>query len=431
VVIDPSTRLADVNMLDNNKNFSIKYRFDSKIYNPPNWMRYELFARPDIWWNAYDGAKVGLHMNGHYMNYLHNVDATLWFNTGMGQNLPEGTVSKDKYDNVNFRINYRTATDKFMQGSSFFASAKALDGLNAYTLGFDRKDKKEKNRLYMHFKSMYRKDLNDLNYLLLPSEWTANQLNNTLNVGVEHVYSYKRGTGNINLGMRSSALLSDYDFKTVTLNVVNKNRLGRFNFNTRLVGQYGTGSKWASESSLFLAGANPEEMMDNKYTRSQGFFDPSMAKMGATINTFHAGGGLNLRGYSGYLAPQLLSDGVTTVYTYKGQTGAALNTELEFDGIVRVKRQNWFTRTFKLTTYLFGDIGVINYNAVTDNVLKLSDVRADAGVGVALTIKRFGVLQTVNPLTIRFDMPLFLNKAPAADLGFIQYRYIVGISRAF
>jgi hypothetical protein len=431
VVIDPSTRLADVNMLDNNKNFSIKYRFDSKIYNPANWMRYELFARPDVWWNAYDGAKVGLHMNGHYMNYLHNIDATLWFNTGMGQNLPDGTASKDKYDNVNFRINYRTATDKFMQGSSLYASAKALDGLNAYTLGFDRKDKKEKNRLYMYFKSMYRKDLNDLNYLLMPSEWTANQLNNTLNVGLEHVYSYKRGTGNINLGMRSSAFMSDYDFKTISLNVVNKNRLGRFNFNTRLVGQYGTGTYWASESSLFLAGANPEEMMDNKYTRSQGFFDPSMATMGATINNFHAGGGLNLRGYSGYLAPQLLSDGATTVYTYKGQTGAALNTELEFDGIIRARRQNWLTRTFKLTTYLFGDVGVINYNPVTDNVLKLSDVRADAGVGVALTIKRFGVLQTVNPLTIRFDMPLFLNKAPAADQGFIQYRYIIGISRAF
>jgi aminopeptidase N len=431
VVIDPSTRLADVNMLDNNKKISIKYRFDSKIYNPPNWMRYELFARPDIWWNAFDGAKVGLHMNGHYMNYRHIIDATLWFNTGLGQNLPEGTPAKDKYDNVNFRLNYRTATDKFMQGSSFYASAKGLDGLNAYTVGFDRKDKSEKNKVYMYFKSMYRKDLNDLTYLLLPNEWIPNQLNNTLNLGIEHVYSYRRGTGNINLGMRSSALLSDYDFKTINLNVVNRNRLGRFNFNTRVVAQYGTGNYWASESSLFLAGANPEEMMENKYTRSQGFFEPSQAAFGASTNHFHYGGGLNLRGYSGYLAPQLLNDGVTTVFTYKGQTGAAVNAELEFDGIVKVKRQNWFTRTFKLTTYLFGDVGLINYNSATDNVLKLGDIRADAGVGAALTIKRFGVLQTVNPLTIRFDVPLFLNKAPAADAGFIQYRYIIGISRAF
>ena len=69
-----------------------------------------------------------------------------------------------------------------MKGSSFYFSAKALDGLNGYTVGFDRKDIKGKNKVYMYFKSMYRKGLNDLPYLLLPKEWTANQLNNTINL---------------------------------------------------------------------------------------------------------------------------------------------------------------------------------------------------------------------------------------------------------
>ncbi len=40
-------------------------------------------------------------------------------------------------------------------------------------------------------------------------------------------------------------------------------------------------------------------------------------------------------------------------------TGAAINAELEFDGIVKVKKQNWLTQTFKLNTYLFGDAGFI------------------------------------------------------------------------
>jgi hypothetical protein len=431
VVIDPSTRLADVNMLNNNKKAAIKYRFDSKIYNPPNWMRYELFARPDIWWNAYDGVKAGLNLNGSYMNYRHIIDATVWFNLGIGQTIPQTTPDKDKFDNVNYRISYKTATDKFMKGSSFYASAKALDGMKGYTLGFDRKDIKGKNRVYMYFKSMYRRDLSNLTYLLLPNEWLPNQLNNTLNVGVEHNYGYRLGNGNINFGVRSSAPLSDYDYQTVQLNVINRTRLGRFVLNTRVFGQYGTGKYWANESSLFLAGANPEEMMDNKYTRSQGFFDPSWAAIGASTNHFQYGGGLNLRGYAGYLAPQLLPNGTSTVYTYKGQTGAAINAELEFDGLIKIKKQNWLTRTFKLATYLFGDAGVINYNAVTDDVLKMGDIRADAGVGIALTIKRFGVLQTVNPLTIRFDMPFFLNKIPATDKGYLQYRYVVGISRAF
>jgi len=430
VVIDSSTRLADVNMLDNNKKFPLRYRFDSKIYNPSDWTRYELYARPDIWYNGYDGLKAGLNMNGNYMNYKHIFDATIWFNTGIGQNYLDSTVAKDLYDNISFRVSYRTATDKFMKGSSFNVSAKALDGLNAYTVGFDRKDIKGKNRVYMFFKSMYRKGLNDITYLLMPTEWAPNKLNNTINVGLEHTYSYRRGTGNINIGLKSTALMSDYDYQSINLNIINRTRLGRLVLNTRLVGQYGTGQNWANESSLFLAGANPEEMMDNKYTRSQGFFDPSWATMGNQSNYFQHGGGLNLRGYAGYLAPQKQSDG-TLAFAYKGQSGAAVNAELEFDGIIKIKKQNWLTRTFKLNTYLFADAGVINYNAQTDNTIKMADLRADAGIGAALTIKKFGVLQTANPLTIRFDVPFFLNRIPAADKDYIQYRFVIGVSRAF
>jgi aminopeptidase N len=224
--------------------------------------------------------------------------------------------------------------------------------------------------------------------------------------------------------------MSDYDYQTANLNVINRTRLWKFLLNTRLVGQYGTGKNWAKESSLFLAGANPEEMMDNKYTRSQGAFDPSWASIGASTNYFQYGGGLNLRGYSGYLAPQMQSNG-SVAYTYKGQTGAAVNAELEFSGLVKFKKQNWLTKTFKLTTYLFGDAGSINYNDANDVVLKMSDVRIDAGLGSALTIKSFGALQNINPLTIRFDMPFFLNKMPATDKGFVQYRFVFGVSRAF
>ena len=433
VLIDPSTRLADVNMLNNNQKFPIKYRFDSKIYNPSDWTRYELFARPEAWYNGYDGLKVGLNMNGNYMNYRHIFDATVWFNTGIGQKYLDSTTKKsdkDLYDNVSFRFNYRTATDKFMKGSAIYFSAKALDGLNAYTAGFDRTDISGKNKVYLFFKSMYRKGLNDLPYLLLPNEWEPAQLNNTLNVGLEHSYTYSSGTGNINIGMRTSAIMSDYDYQSVKLNVINRTRLGKLQLNTRVFGQYGTGQKGASETSLFLAGANPEELMDNKYTRSQGFFDPAWAEIGSKTNVFQQGGGLNLRGYSGYLAPQIQSDG-TVVYTYKGLTGAAINAELEFSGLVKINKQNWLTKTFQLTTYLFGDIGTINYNKLSDVVLKMADIHADAGLGLTLKIKKFGALQTVNPLTIRFDMPFFLNQIPATDKGYIQYRYVIGINRAF
>ncbi len=433
VIIDKTNRLADVNMLNNSKKFPVKYEFDSKIYNPSNWTKYELFARPDVWYNGYDGIKLGLNMNGNYMNYKHIFDATVWFNSGLGQNYLDTATqrhSNNLYDNVSFRFNYRTATDKFMKGSSFYLSAKALDGLNAYVVGFDRMDVSGKNKVYMYYKSMYRRGLNDLPYLLMPNEWEVNKLNNTINIGIEHSYTYSKGAGTINLAMRTSAVMCDYDYQALRLNVVNRTRLGKLLLNTRLFGQYGTGQKGANESALYIAGANPEEMMENKYTRSQGFFDPSWATMGATTNYFQYGGGLNLRGYAGYLAPQKTTDG-KIVYTYKGYTGAAINAELEFSGLVNIKKQNWLTRTFKLVTYMFGDVGTINYNERSDPTLKMADIRADAGLGTALTIKRFGVLQTVNPLTIRFDMPFFLNKIPATDKEYIKFRFVVSINRAF
>lgn len=427
VIIDTTKRLADANMLNNSIKLPYYFSFDSKISNPSDWTQYEFFGRPEIWYNGFDGLKLGAHVNGNFMKYKHVFDATVWLNFGLGQNY---VSTRDAYDTWNIRINYRTAIDRFMKGASVYGSLKNLEGLNAYTLGIDKKDLSGKNRIYIYFKSMYRSRMDDLVYLLLPQEWEANKLNNTLNMGIEHTYNYSKGSGNINLGMRTSAIMSDYDYQTLHLNVINRTRLYRLLLHTRVTGQYGTGKNWAKESSLFLAGANPEEMMENKYTRSLGYFDPTWASIGNSSNYFQHGGGLNLRGYAGYLAPQVQSDG-TLAMTYKGQTGAAVNAELDFSGLVKIRKSNWLTRTFKLTTYLFADAGIINYNAATDKVLKMSDLRADAGVGSALTIKKFGVLQGVNPLTIRFDMPFFLNTPPAVDDGFVQYRFVIGVSRAF
>ncbi len=337
VVIDPSERLADVNMLNNSKKIPVRMEFDSKIYNTSDWTAYEIFYRPELWYNGYDGLKLGWHVNGNYLNNHHIFDATLWLNTGLAQaNIPK-EVYFNKYDNLNFRVNYRTATDKFMKGSSIYLSAKALDGLNAYEFGFDRNDKSEKNKVYMFFKSMYRMNEHTLNYLLLPGEWGIEKYNNTINLGIEHTYSYGFGEGSINLNTRSSALESSYDYTLVSLTAINKNILAnKVNFNTRTYIQYGTGSNWASESSLFLAGASPEELMDNKYTRSQGFFAPSMASIGTEPNNFQYGGGLNLRGYAGYLAPEVDKQG-NLVMSYKGSSGAAINAELEFSDLINFK----------------------------------------------------------------------------------------------
>ena len=42
VIIDPSRRLADVDMMNNVKHHKVNLTFDSKIYNPLDWKHYEI-----------------------------------------------------------------------------------------------------------------------------------------------------------------------------------------------------------------------------------------------------------------------------------------------------------------------------------------------------------------------------------------------------
>ncbi|MEW6467715.1 MAG: M1 family metallopeptidase [Bacteroidota bacterium] len=445
VIIDPTHRLADVNMLNNSLKVPIDYRFDSKIWNMPSWKEYRLQYAPDFWYNGYDGIKLGLNLNGGFANYKNIFDASVWFNSGLVQSNLDTGKRINKFDDISFSMQYRTPTDKFSKNSSVNFDVRLLDGLNLYQAGLDKKSRSGKDRIYVSFKSMIRKDSTDLYYLLYPSGWQVNQLNNTLTLGLEHKYNYSYGNGIIDLSLRSSTLMSSYDYSAIALSVVNRNNLGKkLKFNTRFFMQYGTGKYWPSESQLYLAGASPEELMDNKFTRSQGFFPMEWVGYGASTNHFHAGGGLNLRGYAGYLAPEGLPDG-NIRFAYKGVSGASFNAELEFEQLFKRKRYSkfayrhygflkfsyWLKTTFKLNMYLFGDIGLINYNNYYED-LTLSEFRADAGLGTALTIRRWGPLQTVNPLTIRFDMPLFLNRIPATDNGeFVKFRWIIGISRAF
>lgn len=441
VIIDTSRKMADVNMLNNSLKTPLEYTFDHRIYNVPDWTKYELAARPDLWYNGYDGIKTGVHVNGHYMRYHHIFDANLWLNTGIAQHDLSDEAEINRFDEINYRLNYKTATDKLIRGSNVYLTFKSLEGLQSYLTGFEFSDSKKKNIFNIDLKSMYRADSSDLQYLLNPEEWQPDRLNNSLTLSMTHPYTYKQGNGEIELGFRTNSLLSDYDFSSVSLSAVNKNKLGKFGFNSRFFAQYGTGSDVPFESMLFIAGANPEQLMENKFTRSRGIFPSDWAEYGATTNHFHYGGGLNLRGYAGYVAPELADNG-DLLLLYKGLSGVAFNAELEFQNLFRnslkfMRKSKAIDKMFRsigsifeLQTYLFSDVGMINSNLPGEK-LSLTDLRADAGVGAAFTIKRFPPLQMVKPLTIRFDMPFFLNRIPAVDQDYFQFRWVIGVNRAF
>ena len=429
IVIDPSNRLADVNMLNNSKKPPIGFSFDSQVYNTPDWRSYEIKARPDLWYNGYDGFKIGLHLNGNHLNYRHIFNATVWFNTGLAQAKFDSTVALNGFDVISFIFNYKTAFSKIGNNAWFTLQAKALDGMYGFSLGTEKWDKQQKNLFYFQFKAMLRPESSDKTYLLYPDQWGIGKMNNTFAFGIKRNFNYSNGGGYLNLEMKAPAPASAYSFTKVLLNVVNKFSVSKFGVNTRFFAQYGTGKRVAPESALYIAGANPEEMMDNKYTRSRGFIPYDWAgNYGETTNHFQHGGGLNLRGYAGYLAPYKKNDGELTM-TYRGTSGAAVNIEIEFDRLLPI-RPKLVANTLQIKTYLFADAGIINSNQ-QGNRLHFADFRMDAGVGTALIIKKWGGLQMAKPLTIRFDMPLFLNHTPAVDPEHFKFRWVVGINRTF
>jgi aminopeptidase N len=203
---------------------------------------------------------------------------------------------------------------------------------------------------------------------------------------------------------------------------INAQNIGGMTLKTRLFAQLMTGVP-APESALNLAAANNEEMMDNVVFRSVGYIPMSYEGYSNSIGHLHYGGGLNLRGYSGYYATNNTEE--DTFYIYSGLSGWALNAELEFGQILNPFRNN-LARYFDLNTYLFFDAGQLFGTDVQQN----SGIRLDAGLGTALTLKA-GKYTGLQPLTLRFDVPVFLNRIPSSETDYLAFRYIIGISRAF
>ncbi len=437
VEIDPSGRLADVYRLNDHLRTPVDFGFDHRLSTNPDPEEYEVKGRPALWYNGYDGFQFGTHINGGYMEYAHQFDVTVWMNTGLMQNM-EAEREDNAFMPLSYLFNYRTGLARLNKGLSLDLSSRYLAGLSAYEAGFVQEFPNDKTTVSARFRSMYRggdthfsdrlDEVTAHNYLLYPSEWGYSRLNNAFNFLIDHKYQYSRGSGDLELNLRSPAPGSDYDFTKLSLEARNETALGSLELTTRFFAQYGTGDEVPPESALFMAGGNPEAMMESPFTRAVGFFPNEWMGYGANTNHFQYGGGLNLRGYAGYLAPE--EDHQDSLhYTYRGTSGAAINAELAFDRLI-----GWdpfgISRMLDLRPYFFGDAGTITYNT-SDGNPALTNIRVDAGVGATLTLHRIGPLTEIDPITLRFDAPLFLNRIPAVTDEHLAFRWVMGIGKSF
>ena len=440
VIIDPSKRLADINMLDNSLKCPVLFTFDHQINNPLDRHKYHLKWRPDVWFNNYDGLKIGLHANGQYMKQKHVFTATLWYNAGwLNQRNDNIYRSETEILPVHYAANYKHRFAKF---TDVFAQSALLDGLNRNTLGVAWQKGSHGFKIYA--KSMYRSQryylpayqLADLSVgVLLPNLSSHHQFNNTLNLNYEYPFSYAKGNAKLQLQVKTALLGSDFNYSGADVQLVQNHPLAKLELRSRFYAAVLTGNI-APESQLFLAGANPEEMFENKYHRSAGILPAEWFRYGQQSNGYHAAGGLNLRGYAGYLVPVM--GGLNQTYLYRGNLGASCNLELDYDKLIPLKLGK-LSNYFSLDAYLFVDAGILGTQASVNNEFTLlqsgrklhTGLMSSAGHGLVLTIKKWGVLDEVKPLQIRFDTPFLLSNAAFTSPENLQVRWLVGIGRSF
>lgn len=423
--IDTSKRLADIYRLDNAMSawrykLPVKTRLNKGVAIPPSFNYSGTLWRPDIWFNAVDGIKAGLNIHSQYVASRHVTDVTLWYNTGLGAEKP---YESDVRDPFSIWLKY---TDLVGKNAYIFIDSRWLDGIDYNYIGFSKYH--GKHTFNVNFQSIYMDKGKSIYWPYAGTKNREDKINNTINLFYGRNYKYKRGTGYIGSRLRGSTLTRDYGYGSLDLEVINHNKLGKFELHTRLFAQVIEGNSIPEEVILNLAGANMEDMLQSKFTRSRGWIPGEWLGYGNTTNHFHAGGGLNLRGYAGYLAP-VTKDNVQ-YSLYKGNGGVSGSAELDFDRLIKLRpkiTRNWL----RMDAYIFGDVGIL-YNSMQEGISTIvSPLRMDAGIGTTATIFRWGRRNLINPFSLRFDMPLLLNPAPFADKGYIQERWVVGLGRSF
>lgn len=433
IFLDPTQRLADIKRTDNTWPRHYSLNFDRENGRDNSFLGgYKLQWRPDLWYNATDGMRAGLKLNGQYAMRRHITEALVWYNTGLGVYQGDGPA-----DPVSYMVSYR---HEIRRAGQLEAHSRYLAGLWTHKAGWLLE--RDHNRWSVGLKYMERRRFEYLNPwgdfdmqagLASDQQLWSRGRNISLNLGYRRDYRYMQGSGALELGLRTNTPWSDARYGLLTATWTNTHTKGRFDFRTRAYAVAGEGSRFPAESAVYLWGANPEELQDNKYTRDLGSIpltdmNAGMSNLGMALGM---GGGLNLRGFYGYMAPNTVGD--TVLSFMRGNRGASVNAELDFSRLFSFIPK---IPMLGANIYLFGDAGILGLPFAGKTAW--SGVMADAGIGTVFSIRNWSKLsgkkrswlQAANPLNIRFDMPLWVNAVQEGESN-LKFRWVLGINRAF
>lgn len=447
VLIDTSYMMADRFMLNNSKTkgclirpHKIKSKLDIGQLPIADRKHYRFYYRPDVWYNGIDGLKIGTNVEGSYLNNILKLQAGAWYNTTLGRwytYLPEWNEGLyHDYVPFNYYVSLSSPFSLQYAQLKWRVNSSLMDGFWKHKIGIDWQIN-AKNKLDITLQSMYAHNDRSVDYLLYQKEWSSFKSNKNNSLRIGYTYSSKgiASWSKWNISLYSPMFTDDNNYNYLQSEYVRYQTIAKFLLKTRWFARLGWGNVIPHESALFLAMASPEEQLENKYTRAQAIVPQEWQNYGTqNMNHFHAGGGLNLRGYAGYFAYDERNG--QQFLAYKSRSGVAFNGELYFSDYFQFKPKifrNWL----KLQTYVFADAGIVELMSWNNDfeqikpTTKWSDIRMDAGIGTAFTIHKWGKFAKTKPLTIRADFPLFLNRPMYGNQQHFDFRWVFGIGYSF
>lgn len=435
VTIDTTHILADYYLLNNSTQFPYKIHYGLR-YPYASWEKYTTYLRPALWWNAVDGLQIGAASMGNYFNQQHFQDIKVWYNTALAQDINQGNQPIRPFSiHYQYRYHMGRVWRQLHWENHFLSYGGLLKASTGFTKTFKYRDQFDprSTKVFLHHTFLYREFASDTLYSLYPAYWTFKQLNSYFTAGIQRNYPLKKGNGTWTLEARTAGIAADFNYSYLQYTLTHHTQAGKFDLHYRAFARIGWGNT-PLESALYLAGAAPEELINHKLTRATGFVPYQWLGYGANTNHFQMGGGLNIRGYAGYLAP--VNAAGEQYFNHVGKSGISFNLEVDFDRLIPLKSR-FLSKYLHIDPYLFHDMGMLTFEAGTQladrSLAHIKDqqwgtLRMSTGIGLAYTLKTPNNL--LKPLVLRTDFPLLLNATPAGTQN-TELRYLIGLERSF
>ncbi len=362
--------------------------------------KYSLMVAPDAWYNAEDGARLGIRflgeMEGAFKEGPHRLDAGFWFAT----KLPAPPVSYY----LSFLEPVPFLSD-FGEEASIQAISSIRTGYSRHKLQFNKRWQDGFNELN-HTEivvSFSQEKLTDFNYRPFPIQW-QNQWKSLIGVNLS-----TQKAADTNILELNASLIQNVNNQTGSFTVAKiegwaeKELNSSFALKTRIF--LGVSNNAAPEYLFKASHAQPIEWLGNGVSRASGTIPGNWLDNGLA----QISGGPNLRGFTDTRFSDLTTPGYTSF--------ASLNAEIEFPNPINSSLSSGIIGDFaSLSSYLFADIG---------SPLHAEPVLADAGLGLQFSINIPDFLGKDRGFAVRYEVPFWISEPDPGDPGF-AFRSIIG-----